>query len=40
MLGRNKDISIGLMFDDTKNLMLCEACEKTGLPVMSRTDRK
>jgi predicted TIM-barrel fold metal-dependent hydrolase len=30
---------VGLMFDDPKNLMLYEACEKTGLPVMFHIDQ-
>jgi predicted TIM-barrel fold metal-dependent hydrolase len=29
----------GLMFDDPKNLLLYEACEKTGLPVMFHIDQ-
>ncbi|QTN32605.1 amidohydrolase family protein [Akkermansiaceae bacterium] len=30
---------VGLMFDDPKNLMLYEACEKVGLPVMFHIDQ-
>ena len=30
---------VGLMFDDPKNLLLYEACEKTGLPVMFHIDQ-
>lgn len=30
---------VELMFDDPKNLMLYEACEKTGLPVMFHIDQ-
>ena len=30
---------VGLMFDDSKNLMLYEACEKVGLPVMFHIDQ-
>ena len=30
---------VGLMFDDPKNLMLYEACEKAGLPVMFHIDQ-
>lgn len=30
---------VGLMFDDPKNLLLYEACEKVGLPVMFHIDQ-
>ncbi len=30
---------VGLMFDDPKNLLLYEACENTGLPVMFHIDQ-
>jgi hypothetical protein len=30
---------VGLMFDDPKNLLLYEACEKAGLPVMFHIDQ-
>lgn len=30
---------VGLMFDDPKNLLLYEACERTGLPVMFHIDQ-
>jgi uncharacterized protein len=30
---------VGLMFDDPKNLMLYEACEKVGIPVMFHIDQ-
>ncbi len=30
---------VGLMFDDPKNVMLYEACEKVGLPVMFHIDQ-
>ena len=38
-IGFGEHYGEGLMFDDPKNLMLYEACEKVGLPVMFHIDQ-
>lgn len=38
-IGFGEHYGVGLMFDDPKNLMLYEACEKVGLPVMFHIDQ-
>jgi predicted TIM-barrel fold metal-dependent hydrolase len=38
-VGFGEHYGVGLMFDDPKNLMLYEACEKVGLPVMFHIDQ-
>jgi uncharacterized protein len=38
-IGFGEHYGVDLMFDDPKNLMLYEACEKVGLPVMFHIDQ-
>lgn len=38
-VGFGEHYGVNLMFDDPKNLMLYEACEKVGLPVMFHIDQ-
>ena len=38
-VGFGEHYGVGLMFDDPKNLLLYEACEKVGLPVMFHIDQ-
>lgn len=38
-VGFGEHYGVGLMFDDPRNLMLYEACEKAGLPVMFHIDQ-
>jgi predicted TIM-barrel fold metal-dependent hydrolase len=39
VVGFGEHYGVGLMFDDPKNLLLYEACEKVGLPVMFHIDQ-